>query len=101
MRGGGILDGQAAIQKLVRLEILAARDSMRVVILGEKAPRAQDQRGDAMLAVSEAARLLGRELGDAIDVAGLQGREILLHPPCSLGAGAFADRKSTRLNSSH
>src|SRR3546814_20798926 len=35
LRGGGIPDGQAAIEQFVRLEVRAARDRMSIVILGK------------------------------------------------------------------
>src|SRR3546814_21019451 len=46
MRGGGILDGQAAIEQFVRPEVRAARDRMSIVILGKEAPGAHYSRLD-------------------------------------------------------
>src|SRR3546814_12985243 len=61
MRGGGILDGQAAIEQFVRLEVRAARDRMSIVILGKEAPGAQYRDVDPLFAVHQLHRLFRSE----------------------------------------
>ena len=53
---------------------------MGVVLLGEEAAGAQDDDGEAVLAMDEPANLLGGELGDSVDVARLERPEILGQP---------------------
>ena len=66
---GRILDGEAAIEELVGLAILAGKVAMGVVLLGKEAAGAQDEDGEAMLVVNAPAEALRLELGRAVDVA--------------------------------
>ena len=57
-----------------------------VVFLGEEARRAQHDDRKAMHLVKHAAKMLGRKLADAVDVARLQRRHLLVDPDGLVGA---------------
>ena len=80
MRLGAILDRQPAVQQFVGLEVGAVDVGVGVVGLGEEAGGAQDHAGQGVFEMSEAAETLGRELGDAVDVARLQRAGALVEP---------------------
>ncbi len=88
MGAGGVLDGQAAEQQLVGLGVLVrlADGVGHVVGLGEEATGAQHHHRQAVLAMDQPAQLLGRQLGDPVDVARLDGA--VLGQPLGLARAA-------------
>jgi hypothetical protein len=56
---------------------------MGVVVLGKETPGPQDRNRHPALARDEAAQILGRALGDPVDVARGDRSEVLVHPPRS------------------
>ncbi len=90
MRVGRILDRQPSEQELVGLGVrIRLRDRVRHVVgLGEEPAGAQDHHGHTAGQVRHPAQLLGRELGDAVDVARLQRRQGLVDPGSACGTAA-------------
>ena len=77
---GAILDGEAAVEELVGLDVGAAEVAMRVVLLGEEAAGPKHDDRQPLLAMDETANLLGRPLADAVNVARLERPELLAQP---------------------
>ena len=66
-----VLDRDAAVEKLVRLQIVGGerRPRVRIIVgLGKEARRPQRDRGQPFVAPKEPAEVLRRGLGDAVDV---------------------------------
>jgi hypothetical protein len=87
---GGVLDGQAAVQQFVGLEVGAGGMGVGVVVLGEEAAGAQDHDRQALFGRLDAAQAFRGEFGDAVDVAWGQGARRLVEPDGGL-AGLVAD----------
>src|SRR5205085_11016759 len=89
-----VLDGKAAVQELVRLDIEASGKAVRVVVLREETPGAEDNQGHAGFSMGAATELLGLDLGDAVNVARGKRPEILVQPGRRLCAARLpgADR---------
>ena len=76
VRVDGVLEVHPAVEQLVDLQVEVVIRRPRVVavvVLGEEARGAQDQAGQAVVAPDELAQVLGRGLGDAVDVARHRG----------------------------
>jgi hypothetical protein len=80
MRFGRILDGEAPVEEFVRLDVRAGEVAVRVVLLRKEAAGPEHDHRQAALAMDQPAQMLGRQLGDAVDVARLERPVILPHP---------------------
>ena len=72
VRGDGVFEVDAPVEQLVGLQVgvvVGGADVVAVVGFGEEARGAQDQDGQAVVAVDELAEVLGRGLRYAVDVA--------------------------------
>ena len=83
-----VLDGQPAEQELIDLGVFVRLDDrMRhVVLLREEARRAEHDHRQAMQLIEEPAEMLGRKLGDTINIARQQRRHLLGDPGGALCA---------------
>jgi hypothetical protein len=80
MGGSTVLHGQAAVEELVRLHVLAGELAVGVVVLREEAHGPEHDDVQSMLVMCEAAELLRRELGHPVDIARPQRRNCLIEP---------------------
>ncbi len=83
MSAHDILDIDTAEQELVRLHVVVGiglAHRLVVVLLGEEPRGAQHDAGDALVAMEQLAKILGRSLGHTVDI--LRDRLHLLGHPC-------------------